>query len=175
MDTDGALSAILGLPAGSSQIDVVDGYAWATYPAGADDAHLQAFADTEAFAPFAARRVILSQMQQHHGDLGDLAVLDSLHAIAVEHHVVTPYSSMIVLVNSQQRRNLEKLEGQEDRFEREFEGSGDTVPQAFTVTGVPEPEEWLLIALVAGMLAWYYRKSLRQRFHFGGQSGMRPG
>jgi hypothetical protein len=81
---------------------------------------------------------------------------------------------MIVLVNEQQRRNLEKLEGQADRFDREFEGSGDTVPQAFSVTGVPEPEEWLLLGLAVGLLAWYYRKSLRQKLHFGGQSGMRP-
>jgi hypothetical protein len=30
---------------------------------------------------------------------------------------------------------------------------------AFAVTGVPEPEEWLLLALVVGMLGWMmYRK-----------------
>jgi putative PEP-CTERM system integral membrane protein len=164
-----------GLPLDSSYVDIVDGYAWVSLPAGS--AGLVSFASTssEDFAPFAARRVILAEMQRSSGRLEDMAILDNLHAIAVEHHVVTPYSSMIVLVNEQQRRNLEKLEGQADRFEREFEGSGDTVPQAFSVTGVPEPEEWLLLGLAAGLLAWYYRKSLKQKLHFGGQSGMRLG
>jgi putative PEP-CTERM system integral membrane protein len=163
-----------GIPLGASQVDIVDGYAWVSLPAGSDG--LVSFASTSSddFAPFAARRVILAEMQRSSGRLEDMAVLDNLHAIAVEHHVVTPYSSMIVLVNEQQRRNLEKLEGQADRFDREFEGSGDTVPQAFSVTGVPEPEEWLLLGLAVGLLAWYYRKSLRQKLHFGGQSGMRP-
>jgi putative PEP-CTERM system integral membrane protein len=164
-----------GIPLDSSYVDIVDGYAWVSLPAGS--AGLLSFASTSSddFAPFAARRVILAEMQRSSGKLEDMAVLDNLHAIAVEHHVVTPYSSMIVLVNAQQRRNLELLEGQADRFDREFEGSGDTVPQAFSVTGVPEPEEWLLMALAAGLLAWYYRKSLKQKLHFGGQSGMRLG
>jgi putative PEP-CTERM system integral membrane protein len=164
-----------GIPLGASQVDIVDGYAWVSLPAGS--AGLVSFASpsSDDFAPFAARRVILAEMQRSRGSLEDIAVLDNLHAIAVEHHVVTPYSSMIVLVNSQQRRNLEMLEGQADRFAREFEGSGDTIPQAFTVTGVPEPEEWLLMALAVGLLGWYYRKSLKQRLHFGGHSGMRLG
>lgn len=33
---------------------------------------------------------------------------------------------------------------------------GETMPDPNpVVTGVPEPEEWLLLALAAGMLAWY--------------------
>jgi hypothetical protein len=33
---------------------------------------------------------------------------------------------------------------------------GETVQQdPFSVTGVPEPEEWLLLGLAAGMLSWY--------------------
>ena len=48
----------------------------------------------------------------------------------------------------------------DDRFQREYEGIGETPPQgAFDVTGVPEPEEWLLIALAAAMLIWYARKT----------------
>jgi putative PEP-CTERM system integral membrane protein len=175
LDAGETVLAGAGIPLGSSQVDIIDGYAWVSLPAGS--AGLVSFASpsSDDFAPFAARRVILAEMQRSRGSLEDIAVLDDLHAIAVEHHVVTPYSSMIVLVNAQQRRNLEMLEGQADRFDREFEGSGDTVPQAFTVTGVPEPEEWLLMALAVGLLGWYYRKSLKQRLHFGGQGGMRLG
>jgi hypothetical protein len=29
--------------------------------------------------------------------------------------------------------------------------------------------------LAVGLLGWYYRKSLKQRLHFGGHSGMRLG
>jgi putative PEP-CTERM system integral membrane protein len=170
-----AVLAGAGLPVTSGTLDIIDGYAWVSLPAGSEGMLTFTSTSSEDFAPFAARRVILSEMQRNRGKLDDLAILDGLHEIAVEHHVVTPYSSMIVLVNSQQRMNLEKLEGQEDRFDREFEGSGDTVPQVFSVTGVPEPEEWLLMGLAAGLLAWYYRKSLRQKLHFGGQNGMRPG
>jgi hypothetical protein len=32
-----------------------------------------------------------------------------------------------------------------------------------SVTGVPEPEEWLLIGLAAGMLVWYLYNRRNQR------------
>ncbi|MCA9978733.1 MAG: hypothetical protein KC413_23400, partial [Anaerolineales bacterium] len=70
----------------------------------------------------------------------------------------TPYSSMIVLVTERQENLLKDLSEQEDRFDREFEAVGETAPEnALTVTGVPEPEEWLLLALAAAMLVWYVR------------------
>jgi hypothetical protein len=74
----------------------------------------------------------------------------------VEQGIVTPYSSMIVLVNERQEKLLDEMEERGDRFEREYEAVGETVPEsAFAVTGVPEPEEWLLLAVAAGMLVWY--------------------
>ena len=42
-----------------------------------------------------------------------------------------------------------------DRFQREVEDVGETAPDPVNVTGVPEPEEWLLLALAAALLAWY--------------------
>jgi hypothetical protein len=55
------------------------------------------------------------------------------------------------------------MEERDDRFAREYEGIGETEPLSpFTVTGVPEPEEWLLMALAAGLLVWYIRKSRRE-------------
>jgi len=88
--------------------------------------------------------------------LGQLTTLDQLHAIAVKLSVVTPYSSMIVIVNPQQEQLLKQLEERNDRFQREVEDVGNAAAQnAFSVTGVPEPEEWLLLALAAAMLIGY--------------------
>ena len=140
-------------------VDLVDGYLWITRP------ETTATESEDGFAALAARRVILAEMQRQRGDLTDLAVLDGLHQIAVDHSVVTPYSSMIVLVNRQQEYRLETLEKQGDRFDRELEELGDTTgvdPFAPpSVTGVPEPEEWLLIA-VASILIVYVLVTRRQ-------------
>lgn len=68
---------------------------------------------------------------------------------------------MIVLVNDAQHRLLDDLEDDADRFDREFEGVGETL-EPVTVTGVPEPHEWLLLTLAVGMLAWFDRQRQRQ-------------
>ncbi len=82
-------------------------------------------------------------------------ILDHLHVVAIEHSIVTPYSSMIVLVNERQEKLLDELETQDDRFQREHEDVGETIPENTLITGVPEPEEWLLLGLVVLMLGWY--------------------
>jgi putative PEP-CTERM system integral membrane protein len=157
---DEALTRLaVSLRADDASYDVVDGYVWQVVPTGeaeaveADDG----FGNGKdgGFDAFAARRLILAELHRNRGSLGQLETLDALHAIAVEQGVVTPYSSMIVLVNTQQERTLDQLEKEGDRFEREHEDVGETVPG---VTAVPEPGEWLLLAVVAGMLLWYARK-----------------
>ena len=93
----------------------------------------------------------------------NLETLDNLHALAVDNSIVTPYSSMIVLVNQQQRTLLKQLENGQGRFDREFEDVGETEELSpFAVTGVPEPEEWLLIILAVAMLAWYWSNKRRE-------------
>jgi hypothetical protein len=82
-------------------------------------------------------------------------VLDGLHAIVIEYGIVTLYSSMIVLVTEQQEQLLKDAESRADRFEREFEQVGET---QLSVTGVPEPHEWLLMA---AMLAAYMMRTRR--------------
>lgn len=155
---DEALSRLAAALAGNELADIIDGYEWLTVPGEVADemvgAKVIVHRPTDAFAAFAARRLILAEMRQYGEPLGRLDRLDYLHAIAVEHSVVTPYSSMIVLVNEEQRQLLKRLEQQGDRFEREHEEVGETTPQ-LAVTGVPEPEEWLLLALAAGVLGWY--------------------
>ncbi len=144
-------SAALGGP--NATVDYVDGYLWIAAPA--QDAKKQ---PADGFAALAARRVILAEMQRQRGELTDLKILDALHQIAVDNSVVTPYSSMIVLVTAFQQNRLDNLEKGADRFDRELEELGDTVgadPNAPPpITGVPEPEEWLLI-IVAGLLLVY--------------------
>ncbi len=138
--------------------DILDGYAWLTLPAEKAPAggDLVVHPAGDDFAAFAARRLILAAMQRQRGGLAQLEMLDQLQAIAVEHSIVTPYSSMLVLVNETQKDLLERLEVQDDRFQREGEEAGETTPASpFNVTGVPEPGEWLLLGLAAAMLVWY--------------------
>lgn len=141
--------------------DVIDGYEWLTVPTAEASAEATVtHSNNDDFAALAVRRLILAAMHEQRGDLGDLAVLDYLHELAIEHSVVTPYSSMIVLVTERQQRLLDELEAAGDRFQREYEEIGETTPQsAVTVTGVPEPEEWLLLALMAAMVIWYLQKT----------------
>lgn len=107
-----------------------------------------------AFAPLAARRVILGELQAARGDVERLPSLDRLHALAAGHGIVTPYSSMIVLVNAAQQKRLDDLEQAGDRFAREVEATSE-MPDPFAATAVPEPEEWLLVALAAALLIGY--------------------
>lgn len=141
--------------------DIVDGYELLTFPAGVTPTlsgnpmiHLQA----DPFAALATRHLVLSEMQRARGQITELETLDAIHALAKEQGIVTPYSSMIVLVDAAQLRRLENLEGKDNRFEREAEAVGETTPSPFEVTGVPEPHEWLLIFLGAGLLVWMSRQ-----------------
>ncbi len=145
-------------PGTGSALDAIDGYAWSALPARSD---LSGLPPTDpAFAPLAARRLILAEMQRRRGDLSDPAILDTLHAIAIENSVVTPYSSMIVLVDARQQQELNRLEKGADRYEREIEPVGETLPPSNPlVTGVPEPEEWLLMGVAAAVLGWLWWKS----------------
>jgi putative PEP-CTERM system integral membrane protein len=141
--------------------DVVDGYAWALLDRDAAQEQYSAAVvhqPSEPFAAFAGRRMILAEMMRNRGDLAVLDILDDLHALAIEHSIVTPYSSMIVLVNERQQQLLDELSAQEDRFDREFEDVGETA-ETNILTGVPEPEEWLLIFVAAGLLGWYLYQS----------------
>ncbi len=135
--------------------DIVDGYRWLVMDS-ADVDRMSAVQHNPDLAPFAARRLILSEMVRQRANLDQVESLDQLHAIAVENSIVTPYSSMLVLVNERQHNLLDELENADDRFEREFEDVDDT--QGIQVTGVPEPHEYVLMALAAGMLLWYWRQ-----------------
>lgn len=153
-----ALQAQAGRATG--RIDLLDGYEWIIAPTSALPANGEVMhAPRDPFAALAARQLILSEMRKYRSRLSDLSVLDALHKIATEHAIVTPYSSMIVLVNAGQMQRLDELSQRADRFQREQESIGETQPM---VTGVPEPHEWLLIGLAALMLAGYVLRRRRQ-------------
>jgi putative PEP-CTERM system integral membrane protein len=156
--------------------DVLDGYVWTVQ----DSAQMSAAAAETAFAeddggfePIAARHLVLAEMQDHRGQLDDLEVLDALHALAEDSSIVTPYSSMIVLVTEAQLARLEHLESASDRYDREYEAVGETTPiNPLPLRGVPEPHEWLLLGLAAALLLYYaYRRmpGIQSR-----QNGSRP-
>lgn len=171
-DIEAALARLaLALEANDTQarvgVDLIDGYLWQIVPTQAVDRAgdtVVTHRPGDDFAAFAARRLILAEMQRRRVWLDQLDTLDQLHALAVEHSIVTPYSSMIVLVTERQEQQLAQLEARGDRFQREYEAVADTAPDnAFSVTGVPEPEEWLLLALVVAMLGWYLYTTGRLR------------
>jgi hypothetical protein len=89
------------------------------------------------------------------GTIDQLETLDYLHTLAQEYSIVSPYSSMLVLVNSQQQALLDQLMQGEDRYDREVEAIGETSPGSpVPLAGVPEPHEWLLLGLAAAMLLY---------------------
>ena len=105
----------------------------------------------------AARKIIL---MESFGKPPTLETLDKLHKLATTHDIVTPYSSMIVLVNERQKEALKKESEADDRFDREGR-SGEEVlssPNNPLVSGVPEPHEWLLIFVSLLMLIVIWRK-----------------
>jgi putative PEP-CTERM system integral membrane protein len=81
-----------------------------------------------------------------------IANLDAVHAIAKQTEIVTPYSSMLVLVNDRQRELLRQAEASSDRFEREIEDGQETLSQPnnpLNVASVPEPGTVIGVGVVA--------------------------
>jgi putative PEP-CTERM system integral membrane protein len=139
--------------------DLVDGYLWLALPTDSllagEYAALPASTSNQGFAALAARSLVLAEIQRNRGAISQLDTLDYLHALAQEYSIVSPYSSMLVLVNSQQQALLDRLVQGEDRYDREVEAIGETSPGSpIPLAGVPEPHEWLLLGLVVAMLLY---------------------
>lgn len=144
--------------------NITDGYAWEVREQNSD---VNASVVRDDVAPFAAREVISYLASQR--DLNDVKSLDEVHKIAKNSQIVSPYSSMIVLVDDRQRQALKDAEKQSDRFQREVEDKQLPKPQNNlsipNVTATPEPEEWMLIAVAGlglGTIAYRSRLQLAQ-------------
>ncbi|MEM9927410.1 MAG: TIGR02921 family PEP-CTERM protein [Cyanobacteria bacterium P01_D01_bin.50] len=140
---------------GESVIDVVDGYAWYL-----DKSENNKNKQSE-FQQLAARQLIRGLSKQV--KLDNLESLDAIHAIAKKYKLVSPYSSMIVLVNDEQRRLLKEAEAAEDRFDRKLESGKEdlTKPNNPLKTSVPESSNgWVLVG--CGLLLVFFVKRKRQ-------------
>jgi putative PEP-CTERM system integral membrane protein len=149
---------------GSNVASVSDGYVWEVKKSDVEAQSVAPVQDRDDFMPFAARQLISYLATQK--DLTDVKNLDEIHSIAKRSQIVTPYSSMIVLVDDRQRKALKDAEKQGDRFKREVEDK--QLPQPANnlgipnVTATPEPAEWMLIGISAlGLGAIAYRRQLQ--------------
>ena len=124
---------------------VVDGYSWKVNQSVPEISNngLEAIAARQLVANLARSKSRLS-----------IEKLDAIHQIAKNYGIVTPYSSMLVLVNDRQREQLKAAEAKSDRFDREVETGVEQLETPFNplenaqVSGVPEPDIWILLAIV---------------------------
>lgn len=124
---------------GDSVVSVVNGYAWYLQLATGNTNQ------QDDLLPLAARQLIVSLSKQI--QLDNLKSLDAIHAIAKKYQIVSPYSSMLVLVNDEQRRLLKEAEAQSDRFDRKVENGKENLskPNNPLKASVPESSGgWLL-------------------------------
>lgn len=125
---------------GETAINVVDGYAWLS-----QNTTETAISNTD-LTPIAARQWV--QKLSREMDLQQLDQLDAIHAIAKTNKIVTPYSSMIVLVNDQQRQALKEAEAAADRFDRTVENGKENLTQPDNPLHASVPEPGLVIGLI---------------------------
>jgi putative PEP-CTERM system integral membrane protein len=133
-----------------SVVNVVDDYAWYLQKiANAEVNNPQQPADLQ---PLAARQLILSLSKQI--TLDNLNSLDAIHTIAKKYAIVSPYSSMLVLVNDEQRRLLKEAEAASDRFDRKIEDGKETLtkPNNPLKTSIPEPSGGGILAIGAAAI-----------------------
>ena len=169
---------------GKSAVSVVDGYAWfvekpasQTKQATAKSAPSLPVKATPAvaqnkgengFEPLAARQLVQALSKKTDGN--QIVDLDAIHAVAKTFKIVTPYSSMIVLVNDEQREALKRAEAEKDRFDRKVEDGKEqltkpsnpfSVSQSDSDSSVPEPTT--IAGLAAGTLFLIARRNRRTK------------
>jgi putative PEP-CTERM system integral membrane protein len=129
----------------TNNLSVIDGYSW-----NIEKSNIETNTDNSIEA--LAARQLVAKLSKKSANQPNLQELDTIHQIAQNYDIVTPYSSMIVLVNDEQRELLKKAEAKTDRFEREVENGVEQLDKPFNpfeVSGVSEPDLWLLLGVVA--------------------------
>jgi putative PEP-CTERM system integral membrane protein len=95
--------------------------------------------------------------------LDNLKSLNAIHSIAKKYEIVSPYSSMLVLVNDEQRRLLKEAEAASDHFDRKIEDGKETLtkPNNPLKTSVPEPSGGWILAIGAAAIFILKRRKIR--------------
>jgi putative PEP-CTERM system integral membrane protein len=145
------IATLPSLGQNTSLLSVVDNYAW--FLSQAVDSTVKP--SDRGFDAIAARQWITQVSQSLKPE--QLQELDAVHVLAQRYNLVTPYSSMIVLVNDRQKQDLKNAEQGKDRFKRDGEDKQQLPPSKVSAT--PEPAEWLLLAIVTVMLSIVYRRN----------------
>ncbi|PAX51425.1 TIGR02921 family PEP-CTERM protein [Brunnivagina elsteri] len=143
---------------GNSVVNVIDGYAWfmekLTNPSSS-------LSTPNSFDSLAARQLITGLSREK--NLDQLAELDAIHELAKRFKIVTPYSSMIVLVNDEQRRQLKEAEADKDRFNRKIESGKEDLTKPsnpLKSASIPEPSTGIAV-VIAGILFFVFTKKRR--------------
>ena len=156
---------------GASVVSVVDGYAWFMENNKPLDikslqkeleVNKQLENNTNWFEPLGARQLIIGLAKNV--DVNNLGGLDVIHAIAKNFKIVSPYSSMIVLVNEQQKQELKRAESEKNRFDREVENGKKELTKPTDMmksSSIPEPESWLGILTAIAFLIVVKRQQLK--------------
>jgi len=92
---------------------------------------------------------------------------DAMHVIAGRYGIVSPYSSYVALVNDFQKQQLKRESDKTEKFNAEYDTgleqlSTPASPNFLPIGGVPEPEEWALLIVVASCAGYFSRKQLWQ-------------
>ncbi|WP_293066373.1 TIGR02921 family PEP-CTERM protein [Okeania sp. SIO2B3] len=140
---------------GESVVSVADGYAWFLEKKSRGET------TEDNFAPLAAQQLVLGLSKQM--NLETLDELDTIHAIAKTYKIVTPYSSMIVLVNDEQREALRRAEAAADRFNRKVEdGKEQLTDPNNPLENVSVPEPGMVLGMVVmGIGLWVSQNKLK--------------
>ncbi|MBW4511119.1 MAG: TIGR02921 family PEP-CTERM protein [Scytonematopsis contorta HA4267-MV1] len=147
---------------GENAVSVVDNYAWlmektqVTPPSSPPKSPLPT---PHSLEPLAARQLVLGLSREK--NLDKLTELDAIHALAKKYKIVTPYSSMIVLVNDEQRRQLKEAEADKDRFDRKVESGKENLTKPFNplnTVSVPEPSNAVALGVVGIIFLVFAKK-----------------
>lgn len=96
----------------------------------------------------------------------NLEELDRLNSLSQSSFIVTPYSSMIVLVTEDQKRQLAEAMQANNRYQVAFDIGEEQLADPsgrgiLEVGAVPEPYEWLLIIVGSMLLCYFYREKFQ--------------
>ena len=167
-DVPSTLRAVTAYQITAAQADILDideRYTWQIFNTPGQT--------TASGEPLATHKRIMHAIRQ--GQAKTTPGLDILQEMAVQAHIVSPYSSMLVLVAEWQQQLLERNKNAADRFERTHEQEpvsrplprpelGGISANLFTVKAVPEPEEWaLMIAASCFLLVYLYKRRCSRR------------